>query len=158
MHIPPSLADIHCTCVSLSASSSSPCASLPHPRSPLTWPAAHALAVDHAIPLHFATRTTIEHVLAIPAPLPTSVLLVAGQGPSRALEGARDEVVCGFAAGSGDDGEAAEGVDGFVGMVVAWLMVLVAVYLLGEWVVRRLRLGGRARGVVLGGAEKRLRV
>jgi hypothetical protein len=70
-------------------------------------------------------------------------------------------VVCGFATGSGDDdGDDGAGrqADGFVGMVVAWLMVLVAVYLLGEWVVARLRLRGRARGVVLGGAEKRLRV
>ena len=155
----PSLADLHCTCLHLSTQPSSPCAL---PRStPLAWPAAHALAVQHNMPLHFATRTTIARLLALPAPLPTSVLLVAGRGPAAvALEGGRDEVVCGFGFGVGGrlgGGEGEAGQAGYVGVVVAWLMLLVVVYLVGEWAVARLRLRGR-RGVKLGGAEKRLRV
>ena len=156
---PPSLSDLHCTCLHLSTLSSSPCAS--SPTTPLTWPAAYSLATKHNIALHFATRTTIARLLAMPSPLPTSVLQVAQRGPAAvALEGWKDEVVCGFGSGSGGRRDGASGEEtqqpGFVALVVAWLMVLVVVYLVGEWVVARLR--ARPRGVSLGGAEKRLRV
>jgi hypothetical protein len=155
---PSSLSDLHCTCLHLSALPSSPCVSLPH--IPLTWPAAYSLATEHNIPLHFATHTTIERILKMPSPLPTSVLQVAGRGPAVvALEGGRDEIVCGFG-GRGEGSRSEEGADqgGFVSQVVAWLMVLIAVYMLGEWVVAKLRERGLGRRIALGGGEKRLRV
>lgn len=134
------LEDIQCRCLTFRTNDRpTPCNSF-EPNG-FSWESAQKLASENDIKVQFASKSTISKVLSISSPLPSDVLQVTSYGDAlSASEGAninRNKIICGFG------GEVRymthhhtshEPEGHFVGQIIGWLMLFIALYVVGEYV------------------------
>jgi hypothetical protein len=137
--------DIQCRCLSFAIDAKpTVCTYMGAHR--LDWDTASSLASDYDLKINFASQSTIARVLAIRKPLPISVLQSISEGEAMLIEDEdlmqrENKIVCGFR----DEVEQLGGRDvgleepecHYVGYVVAAFMLLVACYVLAEYVWSR---------------------
>ncbi len=138
--------DIQCRCLSFSTTAAKPtlCSYLDFRG--LDWQSAYSLASEHNLKIQFTSQDTISKVLAIPKPLPSSVLASLGRGealpaPSTArTTKTENKIVCGL----GDEVKHIGNVhndilpgDHYVGLIAAVLMLSIIFYVVGEYICRR---------------------
>jgi hypothetical protein len=138
------LEDIQCRCLSFATDARpSVCTYMGAHR--LDWYTANTLASDYDLKINFASQSTITKVLSIRKPLPSSMLQSIEEGEVMAID-AKDlvqrenKIVCGFSEELRHLGESEGGLEQechFVGWVVGIFMVLLALYVLAEYVWSR---------------------
>ncbi|KAI4955831.1 hypothetical protein J4E91_000038 [Alternaria rosae] len=163
-HPTPQLEDLQCRCLTFSTSRSpTPCSY--QELLTLDWEAAFSLSITNALPIQFAGQTTMDTLLAIPKPLPLSLLQSMHEGgevgpldPSGGVM-SENRVVCGF--GGEVEGVSRRGSGGveqevhYVGTVLGLFMLGMIVWVAGEWVW--MKFFSRTGSIVLEGDEKALR-
>ena len=140
------LEDIQCHCLTLSTDAK-PTVCTYMGAHHLDWQIASTLANDYDLKINFASRDTIDKVLAIRKPLPGSVLRSIREGEAGVMRDGEglvkreNRIVCGFGDegwGNGEgDGEGMGGEGHYVGVVVVGFMGLVACYVVAEYVWSR---------------------
>jgi hypothetical protein len=111
----------------------------------LDWDTANTLASDYDLKINFASQSTITKVLFIRKPLPSSMLQSISEGEvlpidARDLVQTENKIVCGFGEELRHLGESEGGLETechFVGWVMGAFMVLLALYVLAEYVWSR---------------------
>jgi len=138
----PQLEDLQCRCLTFSTSRTpTPCSY--QELLTLDWEAAFSLSITNALPIQFASQTTMDTLLAIPKPLPLNLLQSMHEGgevspldPSSGVT-SENRVVCGF--GQEVDGVSGRGRGGveqevhYVGTVLGLFMLATMVWVAGEW-------------------------
>jgi hypothetical protein len=145
-HPQPQLEDLQCRCLTFSTSTSpSPCSY--QELLSLDWDTAFSLSITNALPIQFASQGTIDALLDIPKPLPLSVLQSVHEGgrvtpldPAGKVQ-TENRVVCGFGDEVKSVGRRGRGsVEAevhYVGTVLGLFMLLLIVYLTGEYLWTR---------------------
>ncbi|KAI4670593.1 uncharacterized protein J4E79_000879 [Alternaria viburni] len=160
----PQLEDLQCRCLTFSTSRTpTPCSY--QELLTLDWETAFSLSITNALPIQFASQTTMDTLLAIPKPLPLNLLQSMHEGgevspldPSSGVT-SENRVVCGF--GQEVDGVSGRGRGGveqevhYVGTVLGLFMLATMVWVAGEWVW--MRFFSRTGAIMLEGDEKALR-
>ncbi|KAJ8113627.1 hypothetical protein OPT61_g4282 [Boeremia exigua] len=123
------------------------------------WRSAQTLASQYDIQVQFASKNTISKVLSISTPLPSDVLQATSAGDAQSALGeansSENKIVCGFGQEVGDmsrDHRDLVSEDRFVGLVIAWLMFFIILYVAGEYVWTRF--SSRNRIIKLKGEER----
>ncbi|KAF2823396.1 hypothetical protein CC86DRAFT_384760 [Ophiobolus disseminans] len=154
------LEDIQCRCLSFSTDAK-PTVCTYMGAHKLDWHTATSLASDYDLKINFASQSTITKVLSINRPLPSSVLQTISDGEvmpvdSKDLLQKENKIVCGFGdevKHMGDLNRDLEPECHFVGYVGAAFMLLIAFYVLAEYVWARFFSQG---SIKLDGDEKAL--
>jgi hypothetical protein len=144
--IPFQLEDIQCRCLSFSTSATpTPCSY--QELLSLDWDTAYSLATTNDFKIQFASEATRKRLLAIPKPLPLSILHSIHEGEALPLDPAgkvqnENRIICGFGNEVdrvGRDGSGKGLVDEvhYVGTVLGYFMLFLIVYVVGEWVWTR---------------------
>lgn len=139
-HQEPQLDDIQCRCLTFRTNDRPmPCTFFESKG--FNWKSAQRLASENDIKVQFASKSTISKVLSVSSPLPSEVLQVTSYGDAQsASKGAsvnQNKIVCGF---GGEVGymtyqhRSHELESHFVGQVIGWLMLFIALYVVGEYV------------------------
>ena len=138
------LEDIQCRCLSFSTDAKPTVCTYMESHN-LDWHTANSLASDYDLKINFASQNTIGKVLSIHRPLPSSLLQCISEGEVMPMNSAdltqrENKIVCGFGdevkhLGSHD--RSLEPEYHFVGYVGAAFMLLLALYVLAEYVWSR---------------------
>lgn len=136
----PRLEDIQCRCLSFSTSAKPTLCTYLESQG-LDWDTAHLLASENDMKIQFASKNTISKVLAIPKPLPSSVLQSLSHGEAVAPDAAdliktENKIVCGLGDEAKHIGSHDANLDPechYVGIVVAGFMCLLIAYLVGDY-------------------------
>lgn len=108
------------------------------------WRSAQILASQYDIKVQFASKDAVSKVLSATDPLPSDVLQTASSGDAQSASNeaniSRNKIVCGF----GKEVRRmthrhrdSEPESHFLGQVIAWLTLFIALYLVGEYVWTR---------------------
>jgi hypothetical protein len=137
------LEDIQCRCLTFRANERpTPCNFLES--KDFGWRSAQILASQYDIKAQFSSKSTISKVLAISAPLPNDVLQAISSGDAQTapkeVNISQNKIVCGF----GKEVRRMtrhhryqEPESHFVGQVIGWIMLLIALYVVGEYIWTR---------------------
>ncbi|KAF2632677.1 hypothetical protein BU25DRAFT_80198 [Macroventuria anomochaeta] len=155
------LEDIQCRCLTFRANERPTPCNFFESRG-FDWRSAQILASQYDIKVQFASKSTISKVLSISAPLPSEVLQTTNTGDaqsaSRDANISQNKIVCGFGKEvrrMSHHYRDYEPESHFVGQVIGWLMLFIALYVVGEYVWTRY--SSRSRPIKLKGEEKHLR-
>ena len=137
------LEDMQCRCLTFRANEHpTPCSFFESKG--FDWRSAQILASQYDIKIQFASKSTISKVLSIPAPLPSEVLQATSigdaQSASREVNTSQNQIVCGFGKEVRRMSHHHRGYEPeshFVGQVIGWLMLFIALYVVGEYVWTR---------------------
>ena len=96
----PRLEDLQCRCLTFSTSAAPTLCSYQELLT-LDWDTAYSLATVNDLKIQFASKKAMTKVLALPKPVPTSILLSVHEGQVRPLDPAKkvqneNRIVCGF--------------------------------------------------------------
>jgi hypothetical protein len=135
--------DIQCRCLTFHANEKpAPCNFLESEG--FSWRSAQILASQYDVQIQFASKNTISKVLSMAAPLPSDILQTISYGDaqsaSKELKIGQNKLVCGLGREVGYLGHhdrSDEPESHFVGPVIGWLMLLIALYIVGEYVWTR---------------------
>lgn len=134
------LEDIQCRCLSFSTSAKPTLCTFLESHG-LDWHTAYSLAHENDMKIEFASKTTISKVLAIPKPLPSSVLQSLSHGEVAPLSStdlikSQNKIVCGLGDEVKHMGSHDNNLDPechYVGVVVAGFMLFLIAYMVGEY-------------------------
>jgi hypothetical protein len=139
------LEDIQCRCVSFSTDAKPTlCTYMESYR--LDWHTASSFAKDHDLKIQFASESTITKILSIHRPLPSNVLQTLKEGEVMTTVDETDlmqrenRIVCGFGdevKQYGSDDRSMEPECHYVGYFVTTFMLLIALYLVAEYMWSR---------------------
>ncbi|KAF9699101.1 hypothetical protein EKO04_003109 [Ascochyta lentis] len=155
------LEDIQCRCLTFRANERpTPCNFFESKG--FGWRSAQILASQYDIKVQFASKSTISRVLSATTPLPSDVLQTTSYGDAQSASKeaniSQNKIVCGF----GKEVRRMthhhrnhEPESHFVGQVIGWLTLFIALSVVGEYVWTRYL--SRSRVIKLKGEEKPLK-
>ncbi|CAN9255018.1 unnamed protein product [Alternaria alternata] len=157
----PRLEDLQCRCLTFSTSAAPTLCSYQELLT-LDWDTAYSLATVNDLKIQFASKKAMTKVLALPKPVPTSILLSVHEGQVRPLDPAKkvqneNRIVCGFGdevEHVGDHEKSLEVEVHYVGTVLGLFMLLLIIYLVGDYLWTRYI--SRVGSIKLEGDEKTL--
>lgn len=137
------LEDVRCRCLTLRANERlAPCNFFESEG--FGWRSAQILASQYDIKVQFASKSTINKVLSIPGPVPSDVLQTTGSGDtlstSKEANISQNKIVCGFGKEvrrMSDHHRDDEPDCRFVGQVIGWLILFIALYIVSEYIWTR---------------------
>ncbi|KAF1365864.1 hypothetical protein EJ07DRAFT_170608 [Lizonia empirigonia] len=155
------LEDIQCRCLTFRANEKPTTCNFLESKG-FGWRSAQILASQYDVKVQFASKDAVSKVLSATHPLPSDVLQTASSGDAQSASNkaniSRNKIVCGFekeVRRMTHRHRDSEPESHFLGQVIAWLILFIALYVVGEYVWTRY--SGRGRAIKLMGEEKPLK-